>query len=743
MKNSNNMPKLIEKEIELTLKMGQKVALPMATQKTWGKNKSVVAEILRTLEVYGFTMSVPLAMTWSHLDKDSVNEWGNLLLEKVKEKLGAYYVYTPMYPDFPEQVMNASEVEIFINNFVHAIGLCIGVSLLPKYSVSVRQALKDETLRVIELGEPNQVKNIISNFVTANTVISAEDKVLVAEIIGLWTEQTKNDFAIFVKSASIPNKENLAFWGNVFLKNQMNFDVIKPHFAVVTDVLRLVVAYSGGDASLAEKNVKIAKLSRAMRKELMSLLNDIIENSADKEQILENLSTYRGLWLRVAYAIHVGEYAEKYPQACEMIQKLRNNEKVASFSAQLEKAFQDKSFNNVVKLLKARPGVFARTLSRLLVVKPFMSEAKNASPSHVWSADERALAVSHFKSVADKVATPVLLQVHAFYKNINHYNALKQRSFMPKGSATKMFMVDAKTPQIDEVSAQAIVNVIEETLVARFASLPEMGNVFIAPEMKEQIVPFALRSASKALRTVARGSKLPMDDSKIIRFFLWWKNAEKSSYGTDIDLSAVLLDENLMVKANCAFYDLRGEGLTHSGDIRTAPEGACEFIDVDRSKLAKDVRYLLMVVHSYSGEKYVELPECFAGWMGRSEGQTGEIFEARTVKNRVDLTSDAGTAIPVLFDLVENKAIWLDLNKKSSSFATTFAGNEQSYFLKAVSYWKDVKRPNLYDLFELHAKARGTLVNSAEEADQVFALDKGVTPYDYDIISAKFMGDEQ
>lgn len=743
MKNSMNMPKLIEKEIELTLKMGQKVALPMVAQKEWGKNKSVVAEILRTLEVYGFTLSVPLAMTLSHLDNSDVNMLGNVLLKKVKEKLGAYHIYSPMYPDFPEQVMNASEVELLINNFVHAVGLCIGLNLLPKYPVSKREALKDETLRIIELGEPNQVKNIISNFVTANTVISAEDKVLVNEIVGLWSEQTKSDFAIFVKSASIPNKENLAFWGNVFLKNKINFDVIKPHFGVVTDVLRLVVAYSGGDASLAEKNVKIAKLSRAFRKELMSLLNDIIENSSDKEQVFENFSTYRGLWLRVAYAIHCGEYADKYPHAYEMIQKLRNKEKVVSFNSQLEKAFQEKKFNDLVKLLKARPGVFARTLSRLLVVKPFMSNAKNASPSHVWSESERALAVSNFKSVADKVATPVLLQVHAFYKNINHYNELKQRSFMPKGNATKLFMVSAETPQIDEVLAQSVVETVEETLIARFASLPEMGKVFISPEMKEQIVPFALRSSSKALRTVARGSKLPMDDSKILRFFLWWKNSERTDYGTDIDLSAVLMDENLEVKANCAFYNLRDQGLTHSGDIRTAPEGACEFIDVDRSKLAKDIRYLLMVVHSYSGEKYVELPECFAGWMGRSEGQNGEIFEARTVKNRVDLTSDAGTAIPVLFDLVENKAIWLDLNKKSSSFATTMARGEKNYFLKAVSYWKDVKRPNLYDLFELHAKARGTLVKSEDEADHVFALDKGVTPYDYDVISAKFMGDEK
>jgi hypothetical protein len=46
----------------------------------------------------------------------------------------------------------------------------------------------------------------------------------------------------------------------------------------------------------------------------------------------------------------------------------------------------------------------------------------------------------------------------------------------------------------------------------------------------------------------------------------------------------------------------------------------------------------------------------------------------------------------------------------------------------------------LYELFELHAAARGELVETPEDADTVFTLTKGVTPFDVNTINAEFMG---
>lgn len=39
-------------------------------------------------------------------------------------------------------------------------------------------------------------------------------------------------------------------------------------------------------------------------------------------------------------------------------------------------------------------------------------------------------------------------------------------------------------------------------------------------------------------------------------------------------------------------------------------------------------------------------------------------------------------------------------------------------------------KPNLYDLFRLHIEARGELVQDIEEAETIFSLNKGITPFD-------------
>ena len=47
-----------------------------------------------------------------------------------------------------------------------------------------------------------------------------------------------------------------------------------------------------------------------------------------------------------------------------------------------------------------------------------------------------------------------------------------------------------------------------------------------------------------------------------------------------------------------------------------------------------------------------------------------------------------------------------------------------------------IAKPNLYDLIDLHIRARGCKVYDKKEADVVFDLDTGITPFDTEV----FMG---
>ncbi|MMZ70129.1 hypothetical protein D1872_331040 [compost metagenome] len=51
----------------------------------------------------------------------------------------------------------------------------------------------------------------------------------------------------------------------------------------------------------------------------------------------------------------------------------------------------------------------------------------------------------------------------------------------------------------------------------------------------------------------------------------------------------------------------------------------------------------------------------------------------------------------------------------------------------------NLRKPNLYDLFLLHAEARGQLVAAPEEADLVFSVHSGITPFDLETIMAQYI----
>src|SRR5262249_2039169 len=165
----------------------------------------------------------------------------------------------------------------------------------------------------------------------------------------------------------------------------------------------------------------------------------------------------------------------------------------------------------------------------------------------------------------------------------------------------------------------------EQALLDRFAKLPPLGACYLDERLKSYLVPFSQRSASKSLRTLVRGSRLPLPDCTTLRFFVWWKNGRSR---VDIDLSAAMDDGGYKYVSTLSYYNLKDFGAHHSGDIVDAPKGAAEFIDIDIAKcLERKVRYVVMCLNSFTEQPYCDLPECFAGWMARQHPNSGEVFE--------------------------------------------------------------------------------------------------------------------
>src|SRR5205814_1046856 len=112
--------------------------------------------------------------------------------------------------------------------------------------------------------------------------------------------------------------------------------------------------------------------------------------------------------------------------------------------------------------------------------------------------------------------------------------------------------------------------------------------------------------------------------------------------------------------------------------------------------------------------------ECFAGWMARNKPNSGEIFEPKTVVDKVDIASDTQICLPAIFDVANREVIWADIALKSHPrFANNVHNNlgGVSLMLRALT---QLRKTDLHTLFALHIRARGEEVPTAEAAQTVF-----------------------
>ena len=706
-------------------------AFDIASQETekFGKNRRLALTLQANIEPLGFSFSKEVLVSLSHLSEDKLTQVWSHLVPQAELATGSNRSFKPMYPNFPAQVINASEEELMLNALVHYAGSWLGLRVLPRYEEKARLPLLDKVEpKLIQVATMQDIEKLFFNLISANSSLSESDKANTTVLFNYLNE--RGTAQGLIEKANIAQKENLAFVGNLILNSTLDFNTLIAHqFTTPTDVLRLTSAMFEGDVSLA-KPTKMGKMSRPMRRALMATLENQLMSTNDKSQLIENFFTYKEMWVRVGHALHPGEHAKKFPLVASVFQDLRDNNKPVTFNSQAEVLMLSKQPVDAAKFLASRPGVFARNLNRLLV----MSDEVQSKA-----------VLKSFSNCSYSIATPVLLQLHSHFL---HQHEKTVRTFMPKGGLSKLFVVDNEAGAISVESAKAVTTACEVALKERFKSFPELGKVYVDPALKLQNTPFAQRSASKALASVARGSRFAVEEDKdTIRLFLWWnengKNKEGKDYTSgrvDIDLSCVLMDKDYKQIDVCSYYNLRSEGMTHSGDFTSAPQGACEFIDIDLKKLDSNIRYVVMTISSYTQQKYCDLPECFAGWMMKDKPQSGKIFDARTVKNKVDLTSDSTQMMPAIFDTQTKEFIWADIAVKTGYGVNNVANNLSGigYNVKAIT---NLIKPNLYDLFMLHAEARGQVVSSKEEADTVFSLHEGVTPYMFDRIASEFMAD--
>jgi hypothetical protein len=669
----------------------------------------------------GYLLSAGLRQALTALDTDALATAGQSLLKDIDGALGADRTHTPLFRGFPRttprdtfalyvdrvlalllQVPEQPCVLCGTNGTVHAVSPCAhlvcrscfdgadysacpicnrsidaGDPFLrpapPRTVASTRRALP-QRLRVLSLGGD----------LTARTADAGGELSTLLARAGALSPQDTEDLMVLLDEAGdrsdlawlpevIPGRETKARVLAWLLADKDAYTAtlaaVTARITTATDVLRLLVVLSGGDAGLVEIP-RFTAVSRPLRRALLMALNGL-----DPVLVTEDMKRHPAAWKHAAERLHPFEYAHRYPKVALAVAALREflltedslsqtlrapaRRSTATtldagmvslpvWASQVETALADGHVERAVPLIAQRPGEFVRRLDHMLrLADPAAAEA-------VLTALDKAV-----RQVSPAVLLSALGAIRTRSRKAD------SRVFFPKGSdATAHIVADERAPLTTSVTDRTV-GILTGEVLRRAAELAPVDVAVVDAALDGVIAPFAERTASRSLVTLPRGSELPIPQGHTVRLFVHWMESATSGV-TDLDLSAAMFNDGWEHIGTCDYTSYRYfDGAVHSGDRTSAPapEGASEFVDLNLDELAaRGVRYVVGTVFSYNNVPFEELADAFAGVMVRDEpGEAGPVFDARQVEQRFDLTSKARASVPLLIDVNDRTMRWLDV----------------------------------------------------------------------------------
>lgn len=622
------------------------------------------------------------------------------ILSELSKLVGADKVWQPFYSNFPEEVFNASEIELFMNAISHYWTSGSWRPEITRKKIPSNIA-EDVKLKKIGLIDQDSFLRIFTSLVGSNGSLTEYDK----NVISFFFDEYEEETLISYMPNKIPFKETLCQVVALAHDKGMK-QLIKVGVKTTVDVLRVATFMSGGDVSLA-KSTKF-KLKSSQRRLIVELLNEVVSE--------EDVARHPRIWNKLFHLLHIKSNDYASVKLKEIADKNFRGECV-SFNSKVENAILNKDYIRVIGLLKNRGGDLVRRMDHLL---------------RIFKEDHlREGLMITFGMLAKDIDTKVLLQVMAHFK---HRADKSVRIAIPKGMDSKAIILPNNESLSNDI-INDILNIINDTLTYRFSSLPQLGRVYVDPALKKAPVQLSMRNASDGLKVIQRGTRVPIGPKNIVRFFVHW-------IGQDIDLSAAFMDKDLNYHSSIAYYNPRntnGYKAVHSGDITWAPEpdGACEFIDIDLTSIKDDrIRYIALDIRVFSGGSLAD-QKVNAGWMMRTKlGARGDHFDAKTVENRIALNSSGRNVIVAIFDIVTREVIWTDLpGSSSSSYSGNNVINNKAGVKEILKAAVELKQPTIYELLEYHISGRGRMVKTKEhadlivDADIIFQYDKVLSEY--------------
>jgi len=686
-------------------------------------NKTLSIEELATLikkfEGYGYIFSKELAIAISKEERNTIIDKLKSVIEVI-EDFKSDKNYTVFYKNFPDEVINMNEIDLYINQILH-----YWIGYLPSNNENIiKEDVEPSKLvkaRELNLIDDEMIEKLFVDLLSSNVTLSEQ---YLDDVCVLTNNKSIKELEKYMEC--IQMKETLTTVSSYILKKE---GVLIGNFKTATDILRLIAKISADE--LNNKHIHFAYFSRTELSQLMTKLENLQNPMPDIKRYSKPWHTFFKLY---AKKINFNKYP-KVRNAVDMLfgdisymtERGKINEKINRLPAMSEE-----ELDNFVKEYIVFYGDYVREILSLL------NKAKE---------NQYEKLLLGLENCVTKVNTRILFQLYDRIINLKAKDKTVPRLVNSKGKWRRL----KESISLSDELLNRVLQIVEDGIKTQLKEKENLGKVFIDEDYKNIMLTTSEKDSNVSLRPMTRGSRIKFNpNAEVLRFFVAWKNLDEktlkelnTAYSkldektlkelipmysrVDVDLSALTFNENLEFNDVVAYYNQKKSGFAFSGDITNAPEGALEYIDVfDLERLKKKGnRYILMQIRSYNGYTFEEINSVYAGVMELTsiEAKEKKNMYSTAITEGFQIVSSERTTNTILVDLKKFEYIWLDMNMDSyklDTFQNALNYEEIPYLNDMLRYFSRKQYITMYDLLKLNADVRGILTKDKKEADVIF-----------------------
>ena len=663
-----------------------------------------LATLIKKFEGYGYIFSKELAIAISKEERNVIIDKLKAVI-KVIEDFKSDKNYTVFYKNFPDEVINMNEIDIYINQILH-----YWIGYLPSNNENIiKEDVEPSKLvkaRELNLIDDEMIEKLFIDLLSSNVTLSEQ---YLDDVCVLTNNKSIKELEKYMEY--IQMKETLTTVSSYILKKE---GVLIGNFKTATDILRLIAKISGDE--LNNKHIHFAYFSRTELSQLMTKLENLQNPMPDIKRYSKPWHTFFKLY---AKKINFNKYPKVrkvadmlFGDISYMTERGKINEKIKRLPIMSEE-----DLDNFVKEFTIFYGDYVREILSLL----------NKANENQY---EKLLI--GLENCVTKVNTRILFQLYDRVINLQEKDNLVPRLVNSKGKWRRL----KESISLSDELLNRVLEIVEDGIKIQLKEKENLGKVYIDEDYKNIMLTTSEKDSNVSLRPMTRGSRIAFNpNAEVLRFFVAWKNLDEKTLKeltpmysrVDVDLSALSFDKDFKFKRVVAYYNQKEMGFAFSGDITDAPQGALEYIDIyDLEKQKKKGnRYILMQIRSYNGYTFEEINSVYAGVMELTsiEAKEKKNMYSTAITEGFQIVSSERTTNTILVDLKKFEYIWLDMNMDSyklDTFQNALNYEEIPYLNDMLRYFSRKQYITMYDLLKLNADVRGILTKDKKEADVIF-----------------------